>query len=86
MVCLETDFLIALIQKDKGAIEKLENLLAVDAWITTTPLNAAELFKGAYLSEKVAENLIMIRGIFNGLELLDFSYEAAEYYRQSSLI
>jgi len=85
MACLETDFLIALIRKDKDALEKLENLLAVGARITTPPLNAAELFKGAYLSEKVAENLIMIREIFDRLELLDFSYKAAEYYQQSSL-
>lgn len=80
MACLETDFLIALIRKDKCALEKLKNLLDVGERITTTPLNAAELFKGAYLSEKVAENLIMIQGIFNRLELLDFPYKAAEYY------
>jgi len=80
MACLETDFLIALIRKDKCALEKLKNLLDVGERITTTPLNAAELFKGAYLSEKVAENLITIKGILNRLELLNFSYKAAEYY------
>lgn len=79
MVCLETDFLIALIRKDKDALAKLEKSLAVGERITTTPLNASEL-KGAYLSEKVAENLSAITGILERLELLDFSYNAAEYY------
>ena len=50
MVCLETDFLIALIRKDKYALKKLRNLLAEGERITTTPINASELFKGAYLS------------------------------------
>lgn len=80
MVCLETDFLIALIRKDKDALAKLEKTLAVGERITTTPLNASELFKGAYLSEKVAENLIAITGILERLELLEFSYNAAKYY------
>ena len=80
MVCLETDFLIALIRKDNDALTKLEKSLAVGERITTTPLNASELLKGAYLSEKVAENLIAITGILERLELLDFSYKAAEYY------
>jgi len=80
MVCLETDFLIALIRKDKEALKKLGTLLAEDERITTTPINASELFKGAYLSERIGDNLKAVRGILNKLELLDFTLEAAAYY------
>ena len=58
IVCVETDCLIALIRKDKDALKKLGNLIAEGEKITTAPINASELFNGAYLSEKVDENLI----------------------------
>jgi predicted nucleic acid-binding protein len=74
MVCLETDFLIALIRKDKYALKKLRNLLAEGERITTTPINASELFKGAYLSERVDENLKAVSGILDRLKLLDFTF------------
>jgi tRNA(fMet)-specific endonuclease VapC len=38
MACLETDFLIALIRKDKYALKKLRTLLAEGERITTTPI------------------------------------------------
>jgi predicted nucleic acid-binding protein len=80
MVCLETDFLIALIRKDKYALKKLRNLLAEGERITTTPINASELFKGAYLSERVDENLKAVSGILDRLKLLDFTFRAAKHY------
>nr|CBH37150.1 conserved hypothetical protein [uncultured archaeon] len=80
MVCLETDFLIALIRKDKYALKKLRNLLAEGERITTTPINASELFKGAYLSERVDDNLKAVSGILDRLKLLDFTFRAAKHY------
>ena len=80
MACLETDFLIALIRKDKNAFKKLRNLLAEGERITTTPINASELFKGAYLSERIDDSLKAVRGILDRLKLLDFTFRAAEYY------
>lgn len=53
MVCFDTDFLIAYLQKDPDAIKKLEDLQVGDddtAAITTT-VNAAELWKGTYRSK-----------------------------------
>ena len=80
MACLETDFLIALIRKDKDALKKLRNLIEKGEKITTTPINASELFKGACLSGRVDENLIAVKGILSRLELLEFNITAAEYY------
>ena len=60
MVCLETDFLIALIRKDEKAIAKLRKLVENGEGLTTTPINAAELFKGAYKSKNVDKNLKIV--------------------------
>jgi tRNA(fMet)-specific endonuclease VapC len=80
MASLETDFLIALIRKDEDALKKLKNLLAGGERITTTPINASELFKGAYLSERIDDSLKAVRGILDRLKLLEFTFRAAEYY------
>jgi len=84
MVCLETDFLIALIRKDEKAIAKLRKLIENGERLTTTPINAAELFKGAYKSKNVDENLKVVRGILSRLTLLDFNLTASEIYGQIS--
>ncbi|MCK4731052.1 MAG: type II toxin-antitoxin system VapC family toxin [Methanophagales archaeon] len=80
MACLETDFLIALIRKDKDALKKLRQLVEKGEKITTTPINASELFKGACLSERVDENLRAVKGILSRSELLEFNITGAEYY------
>ncbi len=82
MVCLETDFLIALIRKDRDAIAKLRKLVESGERLTTTPINAAELFKGAYLSKNLDENLRRVRGILGRLHLLDFNLAASDIYGQ----
>jgi tRNA(fMet)-specific endonuclease VapC len=82
MVCLETDFLVALIRKDNAAISKLKKLVEHGERLATTPINAAELFKGAYNSERVYENLRSVRGLLSRLEILEFNLTASEYYGQ----
>jgi len=80
MVCLETDFLVALIRKDPDAITKLRKLVESGERLATTPINAAELFKGAYRSKNVDENLKKVRGILSRLDLLDFNLTASDIY------
>ena len=84
MVCLETDFLIALIRKDEKAIAKLRKLVENGERLTTTPINAAELFKGAYKSKNVDKNLKIVRGILSRLTLLEFNLTASDIYGQIS--
>jgi len=43
-------------------------------------INASELFKGAYLSERIDDSFKAVRGILDRLKLLDFTFRAAEYY------
>ncbi|MDI9610731.1 MAG: type II toxin-antitoxin system VapC family toxin [Archaeoglobales archaeon] len=85
LVCLETDFLVALIRKDDKALSKLRELVEKGERISTTPINCAELFKGAYMSENVEENLKKVRGIINRLDLLDFNLNASEIYGRIAL-
>ena len=47
MVCVDTSFLIALIRRDHEAETKLEAYIAAEAKLSTTPITACELFKGA---------------------------------------
>ncbi len=82
MVCLETDFLIGIIRKNPDAITKLKELVENGENLTTTPINAAELFKGAYSSGKIDENLKMVKGILSRLGLLEFNLTASETYGQ----
>jgi len=50
MTCLDTDFIIDLLRRKPAAENKLEELTANGDKLTTTPLNASELYKGAYNS------------------------------------
>lgn len=84
LACLETDFLVALIRKDERAIEKLKKLVESGERLTTTPINASELFKGAYMSKNVKENLKKVRGVLSRLDILDFNLAASDIYGKIS--
>lgn len=78
MVCLDTDFLVALLRGDKEAEEKSAFLDNVGIRKTTTPINAFELFIGAYLSAKNTENADLVRDLLLSLEILAFNLAACE--------
>lgn len=80
MTCFDTDFLIGLIRKDEYAIKKLRSLIEQNETLTTTPINAAELFKGVYLSDTPDKNLKLVWGILERLEIIDFNMKAANTY------
>lgn len=84
MVCLETDFLIALMRKDRDAVSKLKELVEKGERLSTTPINASELFKGAYRSKNIDENLRRVRGLLSRLDLLEFNLTSTEIYGQIS--
>lgn len=80
MVCLETDFLVAVTRKDEKAVEKLEEMVKRGERLATTPINASELFKGVYHSENINENLKKVRGILSRIDLLSFNLVACDIY------
>jgi len=80
MVCLDTDFLIALLRLDHAARAKLEALVRDGTDLTTTPINACELFWGAYSSTRPAETVLNVKGLLSRLRILEFDESAAEVY------
>ena len=80
MVCLDTSFIIALLRRDERALAKLEEYTATQTRLTTTPITACELFKGAYKSKKREEELQKVKKTLSFLEVLNFSIEASERY------
>lgn len=80
MVCLDTSFIIALIRRDPRAEKKLEEYVTMGARLSTTPITACELFKGAYRSKKKDLEVRKVREILSRLEILDFSIDACEKY------
>ncbi|MBS7626332.1 type II toxin-antitoxin system VapC family toxin [Candidatus Bathyarchaeota archaeon] len=79
MVCLDTSFLIELIRRNPEAERKLKEYISAGAKISTTPITACELFKGAYRTGR-GENIVKVRKILSLLEVLDFSIGACEMY------
>jgi len=80
MVCLDTSFIIALMRRDRNAEEKLKEYLARDMKLSTTPITACELFKGAYRSRRRDAEVEKVRKVLAYLNLLDFSVEACERF------
>ena len=80
MVCLDTSFIIALLRHDERALSKLEEYTITQTRLTTTPITACELFKGAYKSTKREKELQKVKHILSLLEVLNFSIEASERY------
>ncbi|MDW8033801.1 MAG: type II toxin-antitoxin system VapC family toxin [Nitrososphaerota archaeon] len=80
MVCLDTSFIIALIRRDPRAEKKLEEYVDRGLRLSTTPITACELFKGAYRSKKKDVEVVKVREILSRLDILDFSIDACEKY------
>jgi len=78
MVCLETDFMVSLLRGDADARSRAEKMDLDEVRKTTTPINAFELFLGAYLSERRDVNLMMVRELLSNLELLEFDLRSCE--------
>jgi len=79
MVCFDTTFLVALVRRDPQAEKRLEEYVAGETKMSTTPITACELFKGAYRSGR-KESIAKVRKALTFLEVLDFSIEACERF------
>lgn len=80
MVCLDTTFLVDLGRKDPAAWKKLEELRDKRIPLTTTAINAAELFKGAYRSKEPDKEADKARQILRIARLLELNLDACERY------
>ena len=79
MVCVDTNFLIELLRKKQGAINKLKEIVKSGEELKTTTINASELYKGAYRGQKQKE-VIRVDQILNSLEVLPHNQESAKLF------
>lgn len=85
MTCLDTDFIIDLLRRKPAAERKLEEMTADGDKLNTTPLNASELYKGAYNSSRPIEEAKKVRHLLDTLDILEFSIAASETFGKLSI-
>lgn len=84
MPILDTDLIINYLRNRPNAVKIIKNLKKDNIPLKTTIFNAAELFKGAYLSSNVGKSLRGITDLLKHFEILDYSIEDAQTYGQIS--
>ena len=77
-VCLDTDILIAHLRGDERATRQIEELEDAGNLLSTTTINAFELYYGAQKTEKREENFEAVKQLLYRLLVFDFSERAAE--------
>jgi predicted nucleic acid-binding protein len=80
MVCLDTTFLVDLVRARPEAEKKLSYYLDSDERITTTRVNAAEFYDGAYSTKGRRTEAERVRRLLEHLELLEVSPGVCEKY------
>ena len=77
-VVIDTDILIDLLRNVKKVIEFIGNMERKGYILSTTIINAFELYHGAYRSKKRVENLASTRRLLERLIILRMSLKSAE--------
>ena len=80
MVCLDTSVLVALIRKDRGALDALEAESKRGGFVSTTSVNLCELYAGAYGSRDPQKELGRVQDLISNLGLLELDAKAARQY------
>ena len=82
MVCLDTDFMVALLRGNPDALDASEDLPGKRE-VSTTPINAFEILFGAYRSRRSEENVKAVAALLSNIELLEFNLDAANIAAQT---
>jgi tRNA(fMet)-specific endonuclease VapC len=80
MVCLDTSVLVALIRKDREAMEGLRIEAEAGGVVSTTIINLCELYSGAYGSKAPQKELEKVQDLLTHTQLLEFGLGAARRY------
>jgi len=76
-ICLDTDFIIALLRKHPEAAKRAEEYDSIKAEVSTTSMNAFEIYLGAFRSKEAAKNVKEADDLFNSINILDFTLETS---------
>jgi len=82
-VCFDTDFLVALLRNKSEAVRKAEEYDSLNAEISTTSMNAFEIYLGAFRSKDAARNVKQADELLNSISTLALTLESS---RRSSEI
>ena len=82
-ICLDTDFLVALLRGVPEAVRKAKELDSIEAEISTTSMNAFEIYLGAVRSKNTAENVKQADDLLGSMNILNLTLESS---RKSSEI
>ena len=80
MVCLDTTFLADLIRKSPDANKKLSNLVKEGNSLSTTIINSAELFYGAYKSNNVDKEKEKVKLVLSRFIVFEMDEIVAEKF------
>ncbi len=80
MVCLDTSFIIDFLRGSPAAEKRLRYYEERYEPLTTTPVNAAELFDGAFSPRGKKGEVAKVRGMLERLEILGMSTAVCEKY------
>lgn len=84
MVVLDTDFIIGYLRDASKIIEILSNYEENKTELKTTIINVGEIYKGAYLSAKIKENIKKIELFLKKVEILDLDVAIMKIYAKIS--
>jgi predicted nucleic acid-binding protein len=80
MVCLDTTFLADLFRKNPDAERKLAEFVRLKTEVSTTIVNVAELYYGAYKSKRVEEERRKVKRAVERFSVLELSFRGAETF------
>lgn len=78
--CLDTNIIIDILRGDSALRSKIISLNPEHVCIT--PIELAELFKGAFLASRQQEVLALVEEFAHNVELIDFSEDACRIFGQ----
>ena len=76
-ICLDTDFIVALLRNHPEAVKKAEEYDSVKAEISTTSMNAFEIYLGAFRSRMAEKNVKQADSLLNAIKILELDLESS---------
>jgi tRNA(fMet)-specific endonuclease VapC len=78
-VCLDSDFIINLLNGDSITRDKLQYLIENNAFLSTTAINSLEVFYGIVnASSSSSTKILATREFFNTIDVLNLTHQSAE--------
>ncbi len=82
LYCLDTNIIIDFFRKDLLIKSNIEDSIKKQISLCVTTITLAELFKGAYNSQKQEESLTLIYDFIGRVDLIDFNIDACRLFGQ----